>query len=72
MKTKEVLDSVKEVLMSKPAVRIAIRVIGASALASGLACIIIKNKTKIAPDMLEEISEPSEETLLVIEETKEE
>ena len=42
MKTKEVLDSVKEVLMSKPAVRIAIGVIGTSALASGLACIIIK------------------------------
>ena len=66
MKTKEVLDSVKEVLKSKPA-RIAIGVIGIGALAG----IMIKNKTKIAPYMLEE-TEPSEEILLVNEETKEE
>ena len=66
MKTK-VLDSVKEVLKSKPA-RIAIGVIGISALAG----IMIKNKTIIAPDMLEETGEPVEETLLVNEETKEE
>ena len=66
MKTKEVLDSVKEVLKSKPA-RIAIGVIGISALAG----IMIKNK--IAPYALEETDdEPSEEILLVSEETEEE
>lgn len=65
MKTKEVLDSVKEVLKSKPA-RIALSVIGIGALAG------IMIKTKIAADTLEETGEPSEETLLVIEETKEE
>lgn len=63
MKTK-VLDSVKEVLKSKPA-RIAIGVVGIGALVG----IIIKNK--IAPDMLEE-TEPSEEEILLNEEIKEE
>ena len=66
MKTK-VLDSVKEVLKSKPA-RIAIGVIGISALAG----IMIKNKTKIAPDMLEETEPSDEEILLVSEEETEE
>ena len=57
METKEMLDSVKKMLKSKPA-RIAIG-IGIGALVAG---IIIKNK--IAPNMLEETDEPSEEILL--------
>ena len=65
METIEMLDSVKKMLKSKPA-RIAIGVIGIGALAG----IIIKNK--IAPNMLEETDEPSEEILLENEEIKEE